>query len=213
MKEKTIPENEDQCEYSWARKYINDNELIFRNNLLQSFLQNKENWSLLEQSIRFSSPEAKKALDKAFREHLAEIRLISQLSNDLRRHAIRFDQKFKRDRKRQLLILDQPMEDEDNSNVSIMDLIYDQHALPVDQEAFANDYRLESNIGNPALYHAIRSITPRQKYILELSYLFNMSDTEIAAKEGVSQQSISKTRKTALSNVKRHLLEKEGKHE
>ncbi|WP_249870265.1 sigma-70 family RNA polymerase sigma factor [Oceanobacillus saliphilus] len=212
MKENTIPDGV-QSEYTRAKKYIDENELIFRNNLLQSFLHKKENWLLLEHSIRCSTADAKKDLDKAFQEHLAEIRLISQLSNELRRYAIRYDQKFKRDRKRQLLILDQPILDEDNSNTSMVDLIADQHALPLDQIAFENEKHLESNIENPALYHAIRSLTPRQKYILELSYLFNMTDTEIATKEGVSQQAISKTRKTALSNIKKQLLEKEGKHE
>ncbi|MFC4023892.1 sigma-70 family RNA polymerase sigma factor [Oceanobacillus longus] len=212
MKKNTSPD-EEQCEYTWAKQFVDENELIFRNNLMRSFLLTKNNCFLLDQSIRYSTSDAKKALDKAFQDHLAEIRLISQLSNDLRRYAIRYDQKFNLERKRQLLILDQPNHIDTNNPASKVDLIADDQALSVDEEALENDNHLESNIGNPSLYQALHSLTPRQKYILEASYLFHMTDTEIAAKEGVSQQSISKTRNKALSNLKNQLLAEEGKHE
>ncbi|MGJ9457655.1 sigma-70 family RNA polymerase sigma factor [Oceanobacillus sp. CF4.6] len=212
MKKNTSPD-EEQCEYTWAKKFVDENELIFRNNLMRSFLLTKKNCFLLDQSIRYSTSDSKKALDKAFQDHLAEIRLISQLSNDLRRYAIRYDQKFNLDRRRQLLILDQPIHIDTNNPASKVDLIADSQALSVDEEALENDNQLESNIGNPSLYQALHFLTPRQKYILEASYLFHMTDTEIAAKEGVSQQSISKTRNKALSNLKKQLLAEEGKHE
>ncbi|WP_010647700.1 sigma-70 family RNA polymerase sigma factor [Oceanobacillus massiliensis] len=212
MNKDKIPDGE-QSEYSWAKKFIEENELMFRNGLLQSFLHTKENWFLLDQSIRYSTSDAKRALDMAFREHLAEIRLISQLSNDLRRFAIRFDQKLNRDRQRQLLILDKPIHDEEHTSISRVDLIADCHARTVDQAVIENESLLEDKIENPALYNAIRSLTPRQKYILEASYLFNMTDTEIAARDGVSQQSISKTRNKALANIKKQLLEEEDSYD
>ncbi|RDW20891.1 sigma-70 family RNA polymerase sigma factor [Oceanobacillus chungangensis] len=212
MEEKICPD-EEQCEYTWARKFVDENELIFQNNLMRSFLLTKKNCFLLDQSIRYSTFDTKKALDEAFRDHLAEIRLISQLSNDLRRYAIRYDQKVNLYRKRQLLIMDQPINEDAMIITSKVDLIADNYALSVDEEALKNDQHLESFIENFTLYHAIRSLTPRQKYILEASYLFNLTDTEIAAKEGVSQQSISKTRNKALSNLKKQLLAEEGKYE
>ncbi|WP_087972536.1 sigma-70 family RNA polymerase sigma factor [Oceanobacillus rekensis] len=211
MEKNTIP-NKEHCEYTWARKFVDENEFIFRNNLMRSFLLTKKNYFLLDQSIRYSTCDTKKALDKAFQDHLSEIRLISQLSNDLRRHAIRYDQKINLDRKRQLLILDQPIREDAMNITSNVDLIADDYTT-IDEEALANNQHLESYIENPALYHAILSLTPRQKYILEASYLFNMTDTEIAAKEGVSQQSISKTRSKALSILKKKLIMEEGKHD
>ncbi|QGS69131.1 sigma-70 family RNA polymerase sigma factor [Oceanobacillus sp. 143] len=167
----------------------------------------------MDQSIRNSTSETKKALDKAFQDHFSEIRLISQLSNDLRRIAIRYDQKFNLYRKRQLLILDQPIHEDATNITSRVELIADDNAISVDEQVLENDPHLEGYIENFTLYHAIRSLTPRQKYILEASYLFNLTDTEIAAKEGVSQQSISKTRNKALNNLKKQLLTEEGKYE
>lgn len=210
---KNTSPNEEHCEYKWAREFVNENKLIFQNKLMHSFLLTKENYFLLEQSIRYSTPDTNKALDKAFQDHFAEIRLISQLSNELRRHAIRYDQKFNLYRKRQLLILDQPIHEDTANITSKVDLIADDEAISVEEEALQNDQHLENYIENPSLYRAVHSLTPRQKYILEASYLFKMTDTEIAAKEGVSQQSISKTRNKALTNLKKLQLTEEANHE
>lgn len=210
MEENTISD-EEQCEYIWAKKFIAENELLFSNELLRSFLLKKENCFLLNQSIRYPTSDTNKALDQAFQEHFAELRLISQLSNELRRHAIRYDKKFNAYRKRQLLLLDQPIQDD--ANTVIVDVITDDNAMAVEEAALKNHPSLESFIEDPTLYHAIRSLTPRQKHVLNASYLFNMSDTEIAATVGVSQQSISKTRKTALRKLKNKLSEEEGKHD
>lgn len=210
MEESTIFD-EEQCEYTWARKFIAENEVIFSNYLVQSFLIKKENCFLLNQSLRYSTSDTNKALDQAFQEHFAELRLISLLSNELRRHAIRYDQKFNLYRRPQLLILDQPIHED--GSISIVDVIPNDHAPSVEEAVLKNSKCLECHIENPILYHAILSLTPKQKHILNASYLFNMTDTEIAAKEGVSQQTISKTRNKALRNLKKILLPEEGKHE
>ncbi len=194
-----------QHEYECAKRFVAENEQIFQNNLMRTFLQKKENCYLLDQSIRCSTSDTNKALDQAFQEHVAELRLISQLSNELRRHAIRYDQKFNKYRKQQLLILDQPIKKED-INTSMVDVLTNDLTPPVDEAAIRNSQHLEYHIENLTLYYAILSLTPRQRYILNASYLFNMTDTEIAAKEGVSQQTISKTRNKALRKLKRKFL-------
>ncbi|MCF3942931.1 sigma-70 family RNA polymerase sigma factor [Oceanobacillus alkalisoli] len=209
--EETIIFDGKQCEYMWAKKFIAENELIFRNRLVQSFLLKKENFFLLNQSIRHPTPKTNQALDQAFQDHFAEIRLISQLSNELRRHAIRYDKKVNMYRGNQLLILDQPIHDETKNNISFKDVITDKHAIPVDEAVLANNQDLLCYIENPTLFQAFASLTSRQKQILNQAYLCNMSDTEIAAKEGVSQQSISKTRNRALKELKRQLLAEEDK--
>lgn len=210
MEETTISDGK-HCEYMWANKFIAENELIFRNRLIKSFLLKKENYFLLNQSIRHPTPETNNALDKAFQDHFAEIRLISQLSNELRRHAIRYDKKVNLYRRSQLLILDQPIHDETENSISFKDVITDKHAIPVDEAALENNQDLQCYLENPTLFQAFSSLTSRQKQILNQAYLFKMSDTEIAAKEGVSQQSISKTRNRALRELRKQLLAEEDK--
>ncbi|GGN52473.1 MULTISPECIES: sigma factor-like helix-turn-helix DNA-binding protein [Oceanobacillus] len=210
MEETTISDGK-HCEFMWANKFIAENELIFRNRLIKSFLLKKENYFLLNQSIRHPTPETNNALDKAFQDHFAEIRLISQLSNELRRHAIRYDKKVNLYRRSQLLILDQPIHDETENSISFKDVITDKHAIPVDEAALENNQDLQCYLENPTLFQAFSSLTSRQKQILNQAYLFKMSDTEIAAKEGVSQQSISKTRNRALRELRKQLLAEEDK--
>lgn len=210
MEETTISDGK-HCEFMWANKFIAENELIFRNRLIKSFLLKKENYFLLNQSIRHPTPETNNALDKAFQDHFAEIRLISQLSNELRRHAIRYDKKVNLYRRSQLLILDQPIHDETENNTSFKDVIKDKHAIPVDEAALENNQDLQCYLENPTLFQAFSSLTSRQKQILNQAYLLKMSDTEIAAKEGVSQQSISKTRNRALRELRKQLLAEEDK--
>jgi RNA polymerase sigma factor (sigma-70 family) len=204
MEENTRSET-DSDEYKWARKFIAENEFLLHNKLMRSFLLNKENCFLLNQSIRYSTPETNKALDEAFRDHFNEIMLISQLSNELRRHAIRYDQKINAYKKRNLLILDQPIDDDTKSSNTLVNLIPDEETVSMDEAALKNFQDLEESILCSRLYHAFRSLTPRQKHILKVSYLFHMTDTEIAAREGVSQQSISKTRKRALRNLRKNM--------
>jgi RNA polymerase sigma factor (sigma-70 family) len=99
-------------------------------------------------------------------------------------------------------MLDQPIDDETGRSTTLVNVIPDKQALPTDEAIYTKHQQLEYIIENAKLYHAVQSLTPKQKQILNASYLLNMTDTEIAAREGVSQQSISKTRKRALRNLK-----------
>lgn len=187
-----------------------DTKKIENNSLIQSFLQNAEYHHLYQTYMELKTKEAKDALDHAFRKYYAELRLIRTLSNTLKRHAIRYDQKRNRQSERQLLILDQPVSYVTDSETTNLDLIQDTTAIAIDETVLEKEDSLENIIENPTLYDAIRSLTPRQVYILESYYLRGMTDTEIAKKDGVSQQSISKTRNKALSKLRKHLLEQKG---
>lgn len=182
------------------------------NALIQSFLKTPEHQRLYQTYMDEKTKEAEEALDRAFQKYYVEIRLIRILSNTLKRHAIRYDQKRKQQNQRLLLILDQPASCEADTTTTNLDLIKDSEAIPVEQAVIEKEDRLENKIENPALYHAIRSLTPRQRHVLESYYLKGMTDTEIATKEGVSQQSISKVRNNTLSKLKTYLLEWD-KHE
>ncbi|UOQ91576.1 sigma-70 family RNA polymerase sigma factor [Halobacillus shinanisalinarum] len=192
-------------QYTEVGRFIEENEGFVTNALVQSFLKNKQHQCLLEQFLQQATIEAAKELDTAFQEHYAEIRLTSLLSSNIRRYAIRFDQKKNRESQRHLLILDKPVRDDEDTVPTNLEMMKDNQALPIDQLVIERANDLENQIENPALYRAIRSLTPRQRYILESAYLLDMKDTEIAVNEGVSQQSITKTRKKALSKMKKQL--------
>ncbi|GLO67208.1 MULTISPECIES: sigma-70 family RNA polymerase sigma factor [Oceanobacillus] len=193
-------------QFHCAQNFVKDNELIFRNALLQSFMQSQEHWALLEESLRCPSSDATRILDKKFKEHFSEISLISLLSNEIRRFAIRYDQRYRRNTKRQMLILDRPRY-HDSQVTTWMELIPSKKSL--EQEAFQTEERLENRVENPIIHKAINELTARQKFILEAAYIHECTDTEIAQIDGVSQQTISKTRKKALQNIY-SFLQREG---
>lgn len=70
---------------------------------------------------------------------------------------------------------------------------------------------LENQISDPSLYAAFINLTEREREILNFSIVQNMKDKEIANKLGVSQQSISKTKKVALKKLRESINRKEGK--
>ncbi|MFD2923413.1 sigma-70 family RNA polymerase sigma factor [Halobacillus naozhouensis] len=189
-----------QIKYQDLVPLIQENEDFFSNGLVQSFFQKIEHQYLLERTICHSE-KAAEALNTAFKQYYATIRLTSQLSHSIRRHAIRFDQRRNKDNQHHLLILDKPL-DYASDTVTHLDLIADNIAVPIDKLVIEQSNQLENQIESPTLYFAIRSLTPRQRYILEAAYLFNLKDTEIAEQEGVSQQFITKTRRKALSKIK-----------
>jgi len=202
MKSEAEQANEDS--YKGRKRSIKENE---DHPLIQSFLKTTEHQRLYEASIHHKTPEAEEALDHAFRKYYAELRLIRMLSNNLNRHAIRYDQKHNRQSEHQLLILDEPASYEAGNTTTNLDFIKDPRENPVDQTVIEKEESLENKIENPALYQAICSLTTRQRNILEYAYLRGMTDTEIANKEGVSQQSISKMRNKTLSKLKKDLME------
>lgn len=202
MKKKTAHGNDDS--YKRGRQRIQEDE---SHPLVQSFLKTAEHQRLYQSSIHQETKETEEELDLAFRKYYAELRLIRMLSNNLNRHAIRYDQKRNRRNQRQLLILDEPASYETDTVTTNLDQVKDPWEIPVDQTVIEKEDGLENKIENPVLYHAINSLTARQRHILEHAYLQGMTDTEIAEVSGVSQQSVSKLRNKALSKLKKYLLE------
>jgi RNA polymerase sigma factor (sigma-70 family) len=64
---------------------------------------------------------------------------------------------------------------------------------------------LEDQISSQELYQALLSLTPKQKKVLQLTYVKQLLDKDIANRLGVSQQAVSQTRRTALKKLKKSL--------
>ncbi|WP_244188571.1 sigma factor-like helix-turn-helix DNA-binding protein [Paenibacillus kribbensis] len=70
--------------------------------------------------------------------------------------------------------------------------------------------KLENQISDPSLYAAFINLTKREREVLNLSIVRNMKDRVIANQLGVSQQSISKTKKGALKKFREAISRREG---
>jgi RNA polymerase sigma factor (sigma-70 family) len=82
------------------------------------------------------------------------------------------------------------------------------HRADIEKSTLGDLRDLEGLISNPTLHGAYMSLSEKQKRILNLYYVMELNDTQIAKKLKLSQQSVSKTRKQAISNIKKVYLDR-----
>lgn len=120
-----------------------------------------------------------------------EKKFVSYISTLLHFNSINFDKKIRKHQDRFALIMDDVEESDLNHT---------------NDELFKQElYGLENQISDPNLYKLFLKLSHREKEILNLSYGREERDIEIAQKLGVSQQSVSKTRKNALNKLRKFL--------
>ena len=117
-----------------------------------------------------------------------EKKFVSYISSLLHFNSINFDKKIRKYNERYPLI----MEDVEESQFGYVE----GNAIELDLNG------LESQISDPALHKLFLKLSSREKEILNLTYVENKKDAEIAEKLRISQQSISKTRKNALNKLR-----------
>jgi RNA polymerase sigma factor (sigma-70 family) len=168
------------------------------NKAVESFMSQPEHQELLKEFLTSPSASAEDCLNEAFKAHYFGIRFTSYVSSSLYFHSVNFDKKIRLHRGRQLLTLDQPLGgDEDGTFKDMIPDSGEPVTLP--------EQSLEDAISDDALLAAFRRLTDRQKEILDLAYVKEMSDTEIAKVLRVSQQAVSKSHKNALARLREEL--------
>lgn len=138
-------------------------------------------------------------------EHYTEIKINKYISKIIYYESINFDKKERKIQSRFPLILDKPLMEQDES-VTLKDIIPSEYKV----EYKVNSMRIEDHIECPKLLQAIKKLTQRQREVIGLAYIVNLSDTDIAKKSGVSQQAITKIRRKSLEKLRNLLLNKDS---
>ncbi|MCA1055032.1 sigma-70 family RNA polymerase sigma factor [Rossellomorea aquimaris] len=168
------------------------------NKAVESFMTRPEHQELVQDFLTSRSASAENSLNEAFKAHYFGIRFTSYVSSSIYFHSVNFDKKIRLHRGRQLLTLDQPLGEEGDG--SLKDMLPDPDGqIPLKEQS------LDEAISNDSLLEAYRKLTPRQKRILDLAYIEEMTDTEIARTLLVSRQAISKSHRKALLSLKKDL--------
>lgn len=167
---------------------------ILENKLIVSFLDDTDNRELFENYQKKNSDAIKMVLDERFRRFYQRYRLISYLIKLLHFESIHFDKKLHLHNKRYQLATAQTGEAE---------LIVEQHFNNKQYyEYHSPSLSFQDHLTNEELFKSFNQLTEKQKYIITLSYLHQMTDTEIAKSLGITQQSIYKTRKSAIKKLR-----------
>lgn len=164
---------------------------ILENKLIVSFLDDTDNRELFENYQKNHSDDIKMVLDERFRSFYQRYRLISYLIKVLHFESIHFDKKLHLHNKRYQLATGQTGETE---------LICEQQKQYY--EYHSPSLRFQDHLTNEELFKSFYQLTEKQKYIITLFYLHQMTDTEIAKSLGITQQSVYKTRKSAIKKLR-----------
>jgi RNA polymerase sigma factor (sigma-70 family) len=190
-------ENDELCRLKVV-EFTKENQEFMNNIIVKSFLEKEENMNLFIASICSTGSKNKEKLDAEFKQFYFNIRFTSFVSNTLYFNAVNYDKRYKKISKRHPLTVDKPLADEENS--SFKDHIPDTSAeIKVDDLLCSSN--IEDYVVDPILHAALKTISPKQKEVIDLVYVKGCSDTEIAKRLGKSQQAISKLHKKALKSI------------
>lgn len=173
------------------------NKEFFENRLIRSFLAHPTNLILLQKVICEPTDENKLKLDRAFKSFYFNLRFTSYISSSIYFTAINFDKKHKKTQSRHPLTVDKPIGDGEEG--TFKDLITDNTVDMVDNVIQTN--HIQDYLEDPILIEAVDTLTNKQQEILYLSYVCNLSDTEISRMLKKSQQAISKSHKKAIEKM------------
>ncbi|MDX8046527.1 sigma-70 family RNA polymerase sigma factor [Gracilibacillus sp. S3-1-1] len=192
------------------KQYKAENKDFLENKVVRSFLEKKENLVLLMNVLCNPSKENEDELDRAFKYFYFNIRFTSYISSALYFNAINFDKKYKKIRDRFPLTMDNLVGDENGE--TFKEMIKDDNS-EIKIDVFLKSENIIDYLEDSLLSESVKRLTDRQKEILYLAYVKQLTDTEIGIVLHKSQQAVSKTHKKALKTINNSLKKMKGEKE
>lgn len=161
---------------------------IYKNRLITSFLAQENNHQIYKEYQLNKDKSLQWTLDNRFKKFYRKYRLISYIIKFFHFESKHFDKKL-RDFKNRYA-----------PETNIDTILADQKVFRIDTYG-ESSLSLKDHLTNEELSNEFSNLTATQQRVLTLSFLFELKDTEIAARLGVTQQSVFKTRKNALKKL------------
>lgn len=164
-----------------------------RQKVIQEFLRCPENRALVDEFYATNSEEIKLLINNKFKKFYLKFRILSYLIKVVHFESKHFDKKLRTHRYRNQLTL--------TNNLDITSIYY--------EKSFSDSYGLSEDILDHIscdnLLNCLRKLTNRQKEILSLVYVKQMTDKDIAQYLGITPQSVSKTRRNVINTIRKEL--------
>ncbi|WP_438350935.1 hypothetical protein ACP8HI_09965 [Paenibacillus sp. FA6] len=191
-------------EHEAFQDYRLRNKRLFENKVISSFFGNPYHVYLFVNMICEPSIDKKMELEMTFRKFYFCIRFTKYLCSLIKFADVDYHRKRKKQEDRNPLVFDTPMGEEGDMTLGeLLLFISVQPELGLPQR---NPDIFQSAIEDPKLFTVFSRLTSKQKQVITLAYDAGVLDTEIASVLMVSQQAITKTRRTALEKMKRELV-------
>ncbi len=185
------------------KEFMEINKGVLNNPIITSFLENDDNYKLVQEAVSDSTEVNQEKVDKAFKEHYNRVKLISYISKLIHFFSIDFDKKINKINRNYLLTLDQSVSS-DNENETVAKGLIISKDLYSYESAYGST--LKDHIENDKLLLALEELTPNQLDILELIYLNNFPIKDIALLLDTSPQNVSNQHRKALKKLKGQLI-------
>lgn len=175
--------------------------------VIKEFIKIKKNEKLLEKAYIEKDSKIIKELNSAFKKFHRLLEGVKYAIGIIKRYPIDFDKRVRKRNSRNLLILDKPIQkNNDSFSTSYLELIQD----PNQEKELSKNLFKETifEIKNPKLKQAITSssLSPLQEKILRLIYEESYSQREVAKKLKHSEQNIYYWHKKTLKQLKDYLV-------
>lgn len=165
-------------------------EETYSERLLNGFLREGNNEDLLKKYMISKEREIKDLLDERFKVFFKKKKVLSYFLKVLHFESKHFDKRIRTHNK----IYQLP------SNEEGVESFIEEHLNLEINEMFQP---IEEHISDIDIFLALKKLTSKQKTVLSFAFVHNLNDTEIAKLFNVSQQSITKTKKTAIKNLRK----------
>ncbi|WIY58992.1 sigma-70 family RNA polymerase sigma factor [Bacillus arachidis] len=173
------------------------NEPIVRN-----FLEKDENFNLFKNAIINPTLTNKKLLDQSFKAHYKQVKVFNYVSKLIHYYSIDFDKKVNLNKQRNLLNLDITVEDNGGNQASIHDVLTSSDEDETYNNVIQEEKYLKNHLSDEVLLSEFNKLSKKQIKILNLFYLKEYTNREIAQMLGESEQTISYNHKSAIKKLK-----------
>ncbi|MCK6207086.1 sigma-70 family RNA polymerase sigma factor [Bacillus infantis] len=179
---------------------------FFEQPVVKAFLEIPEHSNLLVEAFLFPSSENVAHLNARFRGFYLRAKIYKYLSSLIHFFSVDFDKRERNRRERYQLIVDRPINGEQDSGQNMLDHL--DHHWP-DLEDQLSLGHLSNLASDRKLYKAINhEIHEKQRKILYLFYVEGYANKEIAQLFNESPQNISSLRKKSLEKLRKAAMNK-----
>lgn len=161
--------------------------------LLDAFLAQEDNQQLYQRV--FNSPEDRQRndeLDSRFQEFWDEVRFTKFLSSLIRFTAI------------ELAVRNQKTSNACQPTDEV-ERVIDSLVSDSDKSEWEDNFEWKDVLADKRIWDAVQTLTEKEQEVLTLLYLRNLKEAKAASLLGVSQQTVSKTKKRALLKLRKQL--------
>jgi RNA polymerase sigma factor (sigma-70 family) len=176
---------------------------FFSNPLLQRFMQESEVRHLFAEAAG-GGEGACMELEQRFAEFYYEMRFLGFVRKHIHFEALHVLRRNRARKSQEALLLNSVHGGEDGQGLERIELVPDPR-VSVEGEVVGRTIDLGDLTHDPQLHAALQELTEKQRQVLDLLYVKQMTEQEAAAMLGVSQQSINKVKKHCLSRIRRRL--------